>query len=432
MIIRKINRNRELTRKRVAAYCRVSTLREEQEESYETQIANYQDTIRENKDWELAGIYTDKNSATGVEKRLGFQQMIADVEDGKIDLVLVKSISRFSRNIVDCQKYIRRMSACNCFIYFEKEKIRTDDMASSFVLSILSAIAQDESHSISENIKLSNQSRFKRGEYRLGNHRILGYDCSESGKLIPNADAWIVREVFLRFTVGESYSEIVKALRQMGAKTLRGGDLFCAETIRYMLSNETYAGDKLLQKTAPRDYLTKKPDLNRVYESFYLKNDHEPLIDRHTWEQAQAILSRRMQEKKDGIYRNGRAHHFFYGKLFCGLCGAPYVRRTCQGKDEAYKVWVCKERLKGKSGNGCKNSRYREDELKEKVKGELKAKEELKEESKEKVKEELNANKIKCENIENLNLPEWEEVEKESVLEIKRILVYPGRIEVEE
>ena len=414
MIIRKISRNCELTRKRVAAYCRVSTLREEQEESYETQIANYQDKILANKDWTLAGIYADKNSATGIEKRLGFQQLMADVEDGKIDLVLVKSISRFSRNIVDCHKFIRRISACNCFLYFEKENIRTDDMASSFVLSILSAIAQDESHSISENIKLSNQSRFKRGEYRLGNHRILGYDSDEFGKLIPNADAWIVREVFALFLQGKSYAKIAEVLCQMEARTLRGSDLFRAETIRYMLSNETYVGDKLLQKTAPRDYLTKKPDLHRSYESFYLKNDHEPIIDRCVWEQTQAILGKRRQEKNSGIYRNGRTHHFLYGKLFCGLCGASYVRRTCQTKDGAYKVWTCKERLKGKSGNGCKNSRYKEKELKEKVREELKAK------------------GMKCETLENSSLPEWEEKEIEKGMNGRHILAYPGRIEVED
>ena len=149
----------------------------------------------------------------------------------------------------------------------------------------------------------------------------------------------------------------------MGATTMRGKSRLSPETIRYMLGNETYVGDKLLQKQAPRDYLTKKPDPNIPYQSVYLSNDHEAIIDRETWEKVQGILQQREEAAKAGIYKRSKEHHILYGKVFCGECGAPYVRRTYRSGDRHYKAWNCKERQKGRKGNGCKNVILREDVL---------------------------------------------------------------------
>ena len=264
-------------------------------------------------------------------------------------------------------------------------------------MSLLSAVAQDESHSISKNVQLSYESRFKRGEYNLGNNRILGYDCVD-GKLVPNQDAWIVNEVFRCFLEGQTYREIGEGLSAKGAKTMHGKSHFSEETIRYMLGNESYVGDKLLQKLAPRDYLTKKPDPNRKYSSYYLRDDHEGIIDRITWEKVQAILKQREENSNQGIYKRSKVHHVFYGMVFCGACGTPFVRRTYCSKKNHYKAWNCKERQKGAQGNGCQNRIIREDELTQLV-------------------------------LEKLG---WKEMDEERFRsDVRRVLVYPARIEIE-
>lgn len=397
MIVKKIDRKVPNEKMHVAAYCRVSTLRNEQEESFETQKTYYEELISRNPDLEMVKIYSDKHSATSAKNRPGFQEMMADAKAGKIDLLLVKSISRFARNVVDCQQYLQRLQSYGCCVQLEKENIRTDDPTSGFVLSLLSAVAQDESHSISQNVQLGYESRFKRGEYNLGNNRVLGYDCV-NGKLVPNKDAWVVREVFGRFLEGQTYREIGEGLAAKGAKTLHGKTRFSVETIRYMLRNETYVGDKLLQKKAPRDYLTKRPDPNHKYESNYLKDDHEGIIDRDTWERTQAIVQQREEYSKMGIYKRSKKHHVLYGKVFCGECGSPFVRRTYTGRQSNCKAWNCKERQKGKQGNGCMNVITKEEELVERV-------------------------------LQKLG---WKSMDEERFRnEISRVLVYKDRIEIE-
>ncbi len=389
MIIHKITRNVPERTKNVAAYCRVSTNKDSQEESFEVQIKAYQKMINDNPQWVFAGIYSDSGrTGTSAMKRPGFQRMIADAMDGRIDIILVKSISRFARNVIDSQRYVQRLKEDGIIVKFERENISTDDPASEFIFSLLSAIAQDESHSISENVKWAYRNRFERGYYCLGNQRILGYDTDKNGKLVPNQDAWIVKEIFARFLAGESYRQIAEEITAMGGRPLRTNHPFSPETIRNMVSNETYVGDKLLQKKPPVDYLTKKPDKYLPYRSFYLKDDHEGLIDRETWEKVQTILTKCKEDLSRGVHRKGKNCHCLYGKLFCGECGAPYVRRTLQSSTKRavymneynhnceyrniYKAWSCRERQKGKKGNGCKNLIIREDQLLEQISRQLK------------------------------------------------------------
>ena len=369
MIIRKIQPKVTSAKNRVAAYCRVSTQRGEQDESFETQKRYYEEMIGAHPDWELTKIYADRHSATAARNRPGFQELLTDAKDRNFDIVICKSVSRFARNIVDCQMYTKWFVTLGITVIFEEQHIRTDDPTSWFVLSMMSAIAQDESHSISENVRKSYESRFARGEYSLGNNRILGYD-SEDGVLVPNKDAWIVKEVFTRFAAGESYRQIANGLKGMGAECLRSKRGFGVETLRYMVSNETYAGDKCLQKKAPVDYLTKKPDPNRKAVSNYLYNDHEAIIDRETWDKVQTMLQERKELAKAGVYITNRGHHFLYGKVFCGECGAPFLRRTFKGA-ALYKAWNCRNRQKGKGKIKCGNRFMREEELLNKIKGEL-------------------------------------------------------------
>ncbi len=412
MIVRKILNRNYGKKKRVAAYCRVSTNKEDQEESYERQVSYYANYIRSNPQWEFAGIYADQgHSGTSIKNRPEFQRMMVDAlgadaagrlwgngrkktkgvgqtkptaavpatvhadssptQDRKIDIILTKSISRFARNLVDCDRAIKELKAAGVEVRFEKEHISSFDPSTGFVLSLLAAVAQDESRSISENVRWSYANHFKNGQYNLGNNRIFGYD-SVDGKLVPNGEAETVRHIFELFTQGKRLTEIVNILRSEGVRTMRhsaeekADGYMAIPTLIRILSNETYVGDKLLQKKPSLNFLTKKPDPNSEQVSYYITNDHEGIIDRETWEKAQAILTQRQEEMKDGVYRRGEQHPL-YGRLFCGLCGAPYKRRTlheCAARGGGtYKAWNCRERQKGRKGNGCKNRTVREEWL---------------------------------------------------------------------
>ena len=160
---------------------------------------------------------------------------------------------------------------------------------------------------------------------------------------------------------GENYTVIAQALNEKGIKTLRGSD-FSFEAVRYIISNETYVGDKHLMKQPPTDYLTHRPDKNAEYKDYYLTDDHEGIVSRETWDKAQARIAREAEERKNGVLRGGD-HHFLYGRVFCGDCGSPYKRRTVTCGENRYKMWNCRERQKGVKGNGCKMRNIKEDDL---------------------------------------------------------------------
>ena len=240
--VTKIPRKRDQRRRRVAAYCRVSTMLENQEESYEAQVSYYSAFIEANEEWEFAGIYSDEKSGVKAENRPGFQQMIKDALAGQVDYILVKSVSRFSRNVVDCQKYANLLQTNGVYVRFEKEGIDTSEPSSSMMFSFLSVIAQNESKSISDNVKWGYRERYKRGEYNLGSNRVLGYDCVD-GRLVPNKDAETVRFIFGLAVEGKSCWEISKRLREDGILGKQGKPL-TPEGVKYILSNETAAGEK--------------------------------------------------------------------------------------------------------------------------------------------------------------------------------------------
>ena len=358
MQITRIPAHRENGKTRIAVYCRVSTKMEEQEESLETQQAAYTDLISLRSDWELVGIYSDSLSGLSAEKRPEFMQMIRDAQEGKIDRILCKSVSRFSRNVAECKKYTDMLRLRNVTVEFEKEHLRTDDPTSSFIFSLMSAIAENESRSISENIRWGYQERFKRGEYNLGNNRILGYDCVD-GKLVPNKDADIIRLIYTLFLQDRNVDEIIRTLTDLGV-TSRNGKPLSRSTILYILNNETYKGDKLLQKQPPKNFITKKPDPDAKYESNYLENDHEAIVERDVWDAAAAKLKKN-KELTEVVGHRGGQPHFLYGKVFCGECGAPMTRRTVNGPGgEKIKTWICREK---RNGHGCKGRNVKEEEL---------------------------------------------------------------------
>ncbi len=363
MQIRRIEPRTALCHKpQVAAYARVSTDMTDQLNSYETQMAHYRCFITANADWDFAGVYAEQGrSGTNANKRPAFLKMMQDSAAGKIDLILCKSISRFARNVADAQSYCKQLKAIHVEVRFEEGNISSFDPAADFLFSVLATVAQEESRSISENVKWAHQRRCERGEYRLGSNRIFGYDMDPTtGKLTPNKQAWLVRLIFQRFASGTPLHLIADEMNALGCKRLRSRRPVDASMLRSILRNETYVGDKLLQKTAPRDFLTKRPDPHVAYTSYYLTDDHAPIVPRATWEAAQARLCALESAHAHNIHRQGRPHHPFYGKLICGCCGHPYTRRTFSAHGISYKAWNCSERQKGKHGNGCKNPMIRE------------------------------------------------------------------------
>ncbi|MEG0759284.1 MAG: recombinase family protein [Raoultibacter sp.] len=361
MIIRRIAPEREQRKLRVAAYARVSTETEEQTESYETQVDYYTRLIRQNANWEYVDVYADRKSATSAQHRPEFQRMMADGREKKFDILLVKAISRFARNVVDAQHYVHELKQYDVEVRFENESISSADPTAEMMFNILAIIAQQESKNKSENVRWTYQKLAEQGIRHIGNHRVLGYD-EVKGKLTPNGDAWIVKLIFEQYAEGISISRIIKNLDTAGAKRARCDQPFNPAIIGYILKNEVYRGDRMLQKAAPHNYLTKKPDITQPYTSYYIKADHEAIIGNDTWNKVQARLLQTQDERLDGIHKRETAH-FLYGKVFCSRCGAPYTRRTVRGKGGMQKVWKCLERLKGKNGNGCQAGIISEDEL---------------------------------------------------------------------
>ena len=361
MTITRIPATRKYGKQKIAVYCRVSTCREEQEDSLEIQREYYTSLIATRSDWTLVGVYADNRSGLSADKRPQFLQMINDCLDGKIDRVLCKSISRFSRNAVECRRYIDLLRMRSIAVEFEKENIKTDDQTGTFILSLMSVVAESESRSISENIKMGYKYRFQRGQYKLGNNRIFGYDTVDD-KLVPNEDAEFVKRIFSEYASGKSIVDISKGLATDGILS-RNGNAPDYMTLRYILSNETYKGDKELWKTKPRDLFTKKPDLSSERKSIYLSKDHEPIIDDSTWNLVQEKLNEKKNLKRRVGHLGGKTH-FLYGKVFCAKCGEPMTRRTyTSGKGEKYKAWICRKRLNGKEGDKCNADIIKEEEL---------------------------------------------------------------------
>ena len=357
MIIRKIVP--KLAMKRVAAYARVSTLTEAQEESYETQVEYYTRLVEGTEGWELAGIYADQGiTGTKASKRPQFMKMIQDAKDGKIDIILCKSISRFSRNAGEAQLYVHDLKSVNVEVRFEKEGINTFDASSDFIFGLYASLAQEESRSISENVKWAYRRLAEQGIRHVGNNHMLGYD-EVDGKLTPNNNAWIVRLIFEEYAAGIAPSIIIRHLKEKGARRMRSNKDFTWSAARTILKNEAYVGDRILQKDAPQNYLTKKPDHTEAYDSMYIYGDHEGIITPAIWDAVQERMKRTEAERAKGLSNRCTAH-FLYGKVICSECGQPYRRYTVRNGEQTYKTWRCRNRVK--TGE-CRCRHVKESEL---------------------------------------------------------------------
>lgn len=356
---------------RVCAYARVSTDSDEQKTSYLSQIEYYSKMIKNNPDWEFVGVYADEGiSGTQVKNRVQFQRMIQDALDGKIDIIIAKSISRFARNTVDTLEYIRLLRECNVDVYFEKENLHTIDMSSEMWLTFYSAFAQGESESISANMKLGLQAKMKRGE-AVGCYGCYGlhWDKIKQEYVIIEHEAAIVRRIFHLYIDGIGTGRIAKILTQEGIPTPKGKSHWQQATIVRIITNEKYVGDLVTQKSYVEDPLTHKKKLNYgEKDKYYTKNHHVAIIDRETWNKAQEIYQKRSKKANpDGhIHCDKYSRRYpFSSKIICAFCGCYYVRRTCKKKngDGKHVYWACSHRVA--SGAVCESRSIRDDYLKE-------------------------------------------------------------------
>ena len=352
---------------RVAAYCRVSTDSDEQATSYETQVNHYTEYISRNPEWELAGVFADDGiSGTNTTKRDEFNRMIDECLAGRIDMIITKSISRFARNTVDCLRYIRKLKEKNIPVFFEKESINTMDSKGEVLLTIMASLAQQESQSLSENVKLGIQFRYQQGKVQVNHNHFLGYTKDADGNLVIDPEqAETVRRIYREYLEGKSMDRIAAGLEADGILTGAGRKKWHNSTINKILRNEKYIGDALLQKTYTTDFLTKKRIKNTgIVQQYYVEGNHEAIIPKDIFLLVQEELLRRHRilDSETGRRNCYSSQHCFTQIIYCGECGGFYRRIHWNNHGCRSIVWRCSSRLK-KDGIACQSRTVNEKQL---------------------------------------------------------------------
>jgi len=332
---------------RVAAYCRVSTDLGDQESSYETQIRHYTHYIEDHTSWESAGIFADEGiTGTSTKNRLQFQKMMQQARDGQIDMIVTKSISRFARNTLDCLSHIRELKALGIPVLFEKENINTMDAKGEVLITVMASLAQQESESISQNVKLGIRYRYQQGIVMVNHSWLLGYTKEKGGKLqIVPEEAKLVKRIFREFMEGANYHEIARGLKEDGFKSPAGKENWSINCIKAILSNEKYIGDALLQKTYIKDCLTHKLVKNKgELPQYYVENDHPAIIPKDLF-----YLVQGEKQRRKALYQKGGRKAVYYGKyalsgkVLCSHCQSSYKRFAKKGSDQVR--WKCRGRI---------------------------------------------------------------------------------------
>ena len=331
--------------RRVAAYARVSTDSEEQLTSYEAQVDYYTKYIHSRFDWEFVDVYTDEGiSATNTKRREGFNRMVHDALDGKIDLIVTKSVSRFARNTVDSLTTVRKLKDASVEVYFEKENIWTLDSKGELLITIMSSLAQEESRSISENVTWGQRKRFADGKVSMPYGAFLGYRKGPDGvpEIVPE-EAVVVKRIYAMFMQGKTTCSIARTLTAEGIPTPGGKQKWSASTVESILKNEKYRGDAILQKTFTVDFLQKKlkPNEGEVPQ-YYVHNSHPAIIPPEEWNLVQAEMARRKELKQ-----RYSSHSVFASMIFCGECGGYYGSKVWHSTDKYRRVvWQCSDKFK--------------------------------------------------------------------------------------
>ena len=288
--------NQPVRHKRVAAYARVSTDQEEQEGSFYSQISFYTEYINSHPDWQFAGIYADKGlSGTSYKHRPEFNRMITDAKSGKIDLILVKSISRFARNTVDSLAITRDLKVNGIEVFFEKENLSSFDTQAELVFTIMASLAQEESRAISENVRWGKQRSMEAGNVSFAYKNFLGYKKGKDGNPeIVEKEAKIVRKIYQLYLDGENYRSIAAILTREGIPTPSRRAIWVPSTVKSILTNEKYKGDAKLGKTYVEDFLTHKVKVNRgERKQYYIKDSHDAVIPPVIFDKVQEEIKRR-------------------------------------------------------------------------------------------------------------------------------------------
>ena len=292
--------------------------------------------------------------------------MIQDARDGKIDLILTKSISRFSRNTVDCLKYTRELKGLNIVVFFEKENINTLDAKGEVLMTIMAALAQQESESLSANVRLGIQFRNQQGKVQVNHNRFLGYTKDEDGKLvIVPEEAAIIRRIYADYMDGRSFLQIKRGLEADGILNGAGNARWHESNIKQILTNEKYIGDALLQKTYTVNTLEKKRVANNgIAPKYYVEGSHEAIIDKDVFLRVQAEIARRANILTEGKKRVYSARYALSSLVICGHCGDIYRRIKWNNRGCKSTVWRCVSRvLKKSSGIDCPARTIHEEDL---------------------------------------------------------------------
>ena len=341
-------------KQRVAAYCRVSTDSEEQLNSYAAQKNYYTQKIEENPDWEMAGVFADEGlSGTSMKKRREFNRMIAACKRGRIDMILTKSLSRFSRNTVDCLNMVRLLKANGIGVVFEKENINTLTEYSEFLITLFSGFAQAESESLSKNVIWGKQKSAEAGNVIFQYKKMLGYRRGSNGKpeIVPE-EATTVRRIYRRYLEGASLGDIKKELEADGVPTAEAVEGWSYQVIRNILTNEKYYGDALMFKTHTLDCISKKVVRNTGdWPMVHIEQSHEGIVPKVVFQRVQEEMARRASKRKV-MQRHGKTEQGKYSAkyalselLVCGECGTPYKRCTWARNGKKRIVWRCVSRL---------------------------------------------------------------------------------------
>ncbi len=342
------------TRKRVAAYCRVSSGKDAMLHSLSAQISYYSELIQNQRGWEYKGVYADEALTGTKEHRPEFQRLINDCRNGKIDMIITKSISRLSRNTLTMLEVVRELKSLNIDVYFEQENIHSISGDGELMLTILASFAQEESRSVSENCKWRIRKGFAEGE--LVNLRFMyGYRIKKGIIQIQEDEAQIVRMIFKDYIEGMGTTLIANKLRSMNIPKLRGG-IWNGERVGDIIKNEKYAGNALLQKKYVKDHLTKSLVFYKGnLPMYYAEGTHPAIIDEETFQKAKEIMSRN-SEKYSG--KKEKIKYPFTSKIICGICGKKYKHKVKNNK----ALWICSTYWKyGKSS--CPSKQIPEDIL---------------------------------------------------------------------
>lgn len=336
--------------KRVAAYARVSTGKDAMLHSLAAQVSYYSELIQHNPEYEYVGVYADEGLSGTRESRPDFQRMLKDCRDGKIDRILCKSISRFARNTVVLLETVRELKGLGVSVYFEEQNIDTMSGDGEFMLSILASFAQEESRSVSENCKWRVRKKFEQGiPTGFG---MYGYEVRNGSFTIVPEEAEVVRRIFRMYLDGMGSVRIMKALIADNIPAPEGG-LWNASVIMMILRNEKYAGDLLLQKFFTNNHVEKKQCFNRgELPQYFVAEDHEPIIDRETFDAVQAEITRRavlhtVEGKKAADEAEDDVDDLMpmmalNDRIHCGICGKKYRRKMARlGTPYAAPIWIC-------------------------------------------------------------------------------------------